>query len=97
MDNTLGSILVLFTGWLACILADKYYKFESKAYYWFVGASTGILSGLTFSGLLWVTMDKFIKEIKDYWWFWLIMLIAMVNNIYMLADLLFGKVIWVTM
>ena len=52
MGDILGSALVLFMGWLACIIADKHYQFKVRAYYWFVGAVSGLLSGLVFGGVI---------------------------------------------
>ena len=50
--NILSSVLIVFAGWVACVIADTYYKFDSRAYYWFVGVSTGILGGLLAGGIL---------------------------------------------
>ena len=52
MCDILGGALTLFMGWLACVIADKYYQFEVKAYYWFVGTTSGFLSGLLFGGVI---------------------------------------------
>jgi hypothetical protein len=52
MGDILGGTLVVCVGWLACIISDKYYKFKVLAYYWFVGAASGILGGLTFGGVI---------------------------------------------
>ena len=50
--NIVSSVLVVFAGWFTCTIADVYYNFESRAYYWFVGASTGILGGLLAGGVI---------------------------------------------
>ncbi len=50
--NILSSVLIVFSGWVACVIAEHYYKFDSRAYYWFVGAITGILGGLLAGGVI---------------------------------------------
>ena len=54
MDSSTTSILtgslILFGGWLVCLIADKYYKFKGNSYYWFVGMVTGIIGGLMLCG-----------------------------------------------
>ena len=52
MSDILGGALTLFMGWLACVISDKYYQFNTKAYYWFVGAISGVLGGLLFGGVI---------------------------------------------
>ena len=52
MGDILGGALILFIGWLACVISDRYYQFKVRAYYWFVGATSGCLSGLLFSGAI---------------------------------------------
>ena len=52
MSDILGGVLILFMGWLACIISDKYYQFKVRAYYWFVGAVSGVLGGLIFGGAI---------------------------------------------
>lgn len=52
MGDILSGSLIIFMGWLTCVTADKYYKFKVSAYYWFIGAASGVFGGLVFSGAI---------------------------------------------